>query len=67
MTRRMRTALAVLAALAMPFTAACADEDGDGATTDEEIEDLQDGADEVEDEVQEEIDGQDDGTNEDGE
>ena len=46
---------------------ACSDEDGDGATTDEEIQDIEDGADEVEDQVDEEIEGQDEGSDEDGE
>jgi hypothetical protein len=46
---------------------ACSDEDGDGATTGEELQDLEDDAEQLGDEVQEEIDGQDEGTNEDGE
>jgi hypothetical protein len=49
--------------------AACTDEDGDGGETDEEIQDVKDGADEavdsVEDEVDEETDAQDKGSNED--
>jgi hypothetical protein len=46
---------------------ACSDEDGDGATTDEEIQDVEDGAEDVGDQVDEEIEGQDQGTNEDDE
>ena len=67
MNRRFRTAAAVLAVFAMPFAGACADEDGDGATTDEEIQDGRDTTNEAEDETQEEIEGQNEGTNEDGE
>jgi hypothetical protein len=47
--------------------AACSDEDGDGGTTDEEIQDGKDTVDSIEGEIQEEIDSQDQGTNEDGE
>ena len=46
----------VATAGALLFAPACNDEDGDGATTDEEIQD-------VEDEVNEEIDAQDQGSN----
>jgi hypothetical protein len=46
---------------------ACSDEDGDGGTTDEEIQEGEDTIDSVEDEIQEEIDSQDEGTNEDNE
>ena len=59
-----RTALAALALLAVPFTGACADEDGDGATTDEEIQDVRDETNEAEDELEEEVDGQNEGSNE---
>lgn len=59
--------MAALAIAALPFSGACSDEDGDGATTDEEIQDVQDGADETEQQVDEEVDGQDTGTNQDGE
>ena len=65
--RRLRTAAALLALLAAPFAGACADEDGDGATTDEEIQDGRDTADETEDQTEEEIEGQNEGSNEDGE
>jgi hypothetical protein len=47
--------------------AACSDEDGDGGTTDEEIQDLEDTGDSIEDQIQEEVDSQDKGTNEDNE
>ena len=47
--------------------AACSDEDGDGGTTDEEIEDLEDTGDSIDDQIQEEVDSQDKGTNEDNE
>ena len=67
MNRRLRTAVAALAVLAMPLAGACSDEDNDGATTDEEIQDGRDGANDAEDEAEEEIEGQDEGTNEDGE
>ena len=66
----MRTTRAITVALAsgaLLLTAACSDEDGDGATTDEEIQDLEDGAEDVGEEVEEEVDGQDEGSNEDGE
>ena len=67
MNRRLRTAAAALAILAMPLAGACADEDGDGATTDEEIQDGRDTGNEVEGETEEEIEGQNEGSNEDGE
>ena len=44
--------------------AACSDEDGDGGKTDEEIQDVKDGADKAKDEVDQEIDAQDEGSNE---
>lgn len=47
--------------------AACSDEDGDGGTTDEEIQDGRDTATSIGDEIQEEVDAQDEGSNEDGE
>jgi hypothetical protein len=67
MNRHLRTAAAVLALFAAPLAGACADEDGDGATTDEEIQDGRDTTDDAEDEVDEEIDGQNEGSNDDGE
>jgi hypothetical protein len=66
----MRTTHVITAAIAsgaLLLAPACSDEDGDGATTDEELEDLEDDADRVGDEVEEEIEGQDQGSNEDGE
>ena len=63
--RAVVTSLA--ATLALVGGAACSDEDGDGGTSDEEIQDLEDTGENVEDEVDEEIDSQDQGTNEDGE
>jgi hypothetical protein len=56
-TTRRATALA-FSGLLLLGGVACSDEDGDGATTDEEIQD-------VEDEVNQEIQGQDEGSNED--
>ena len=62
--RRLRRLAAVAALVALPVVGACADEDGDGATTDEEIQDVRDETNEAEDRVEKEIDGQDDGSNE---
>jgi hypothetical protein len=59
----MTRALAVGALVLLPLAGACADEDGDGATTDEEIQDVRDGADKAGDRVETEVDGQDDGSN----
>jgi hypothetical protein len=62
--RRLGRLAAVGTLVLMPVVAgACADEDGDGATTDEEIQDVRDGADKAGDRVETEIDGQDDGSN----
>jgi hypothetical protein len=56
------------AALALTGVAACGeDEDGDGGTTDEEIQEGEDRVDDIGDEVQDEVDAQDQGSNEDGE
>ena len=55
------------ASLAFGGLAACSDEDGDGAVTDEELQDVEDGAEDVGNELEEEVDGQDEGSNEDGE
>lgn len=66
----MRTSRAITTALAagtLLLSPACSDEDGDGGTTDEEIQDLEDGAEGVGDQIQEEIDAQDEGSDEDGE
>jgi hypothetical protein len=68
MTRTRRAAALTLATLlSLGSLAACSDEDGDGGTTDEEIQEGEDTVDSLGDEVQEEIDAQDEGTNEDGE
>ena len=61
---RTRKALAALTLLALPFAGACADEDGDGATTDEEIQDVRDETNEAEDQLEEEVEGQNEGSNE---
>ena len=67
-TRVRSTALAVLLGLgALGGAAACTDEDGDGGTTDEEIQEGKDTATSVGDEIEEEVDAQDEGSNEDGE
>ena len=55
------------ATLAFGSLAACSDEDGDGATTDEELQDVEEGVDDAGDQVEEEVEGQDEGSNEDGE
>ncbi len=68
--RRVRRAAVVTLAGALAFggAAGCGDdEDGDGGTTDEEIQEGEDRVEDVGDEVQEEIDAQDEGSNEDGE
>ena len=64
--RGARLALAGVALFALPLVG-CADEDNDGANTDEEIQDVRDGVDQAEDEVRQEIDGQNRGSNEDNE
>lgn len=58
-TLRRATALAFSGILVFGGVA-CSDEDGDGATTDEELDD-------VEQQVDEEIEGQDEGSNQDDE
>ncbi|HEX8582728.1 MAG TPA: hypothetical protein VF640_10380 [Acidimicrobiales bacterium] len=61
MNRTLRRATAVaFSGMLLLGGVACSDEDGDGATTDEEIQD-------VEDQVDEEIQGQDEGSNQDDE
>lgn len=62
-----RTISAGLAAGALLLVPACDDEDGDGAETDEEIQDLEDQGENIGNEIEEEIEGQDTGSNEDGE
>lgn len=64
--KRARLAVAALALFALPL-AACSDEDGDGATTDEEIEKVEKGVDGAEEEIRQEIEGQDKGSNQDNE
>ena len=60
--------LAALLGLGSIFgVVACSDEDGDGGESDEEIQDIEDGVDEVEEEVDEEVDAQNEGDNEDDE
>ena len=63
--RRTRRLLAIAGLAVLPFVGACADEDGDGATTDEEIQDVRDGADDAEDRIETEVEGQDEGSNDD--
>ena len=62
--RRLRRLTAIAALAALPLVGACADEDGDGATTDEEIQDVRDETNEAEDRLEQEVDGQNDGSNE---
>ncbi len=62
-TRRTRASLAALAVAAGLLTGACADEDGDGATTDEEVEDVRQESNEAEDRVNREVEGQNEGSN----
>jgi hypothetical protein len=68
-TARLRTAsLALLLGLgALGGVAACSDEDGDGGTTDEEIQEGEDTVTSIGDEIEEEVDAQDEGSNEDNE
>ena len=67
-TRRFAAAsIAGILVLSGAGLSACSDEDGDGGTTDEEIQDGKDAVDSVEDEIRQEVDAQDTGTNEDGE
>ena len=62
-----KLAVAGLAAGALLFVPACSDEDGDGGTTDEEIQDLEDEGEEIGDDIDDEVDAQNEGSNEDGE
>ena len=66
-TRLRALTAAALLGLGTLGVAACSDEDGDGGTTDEEIQDGKETVDSVGDEVDEEIDAQDEGSNEDDE
>ena len=65
--RTSRVLVAAAATGALLLSPACSDEDGDGGTTDEEIQDVEDGVEDVGDRVEEEVDAQDEGTNEDNE
>lgn len=65
--RITRSIVAGLAAGVLLLVPACDDEDGDGGTTDEELQDVEDQGEEIGDEIQEEVDAQDEGTDEDGE
>lgn len=66
-TRIKAASVAALLSLGALSGAACSDEDGDGGTTDEEIQDGEDTVDSVEGEVDEEVDAQTEGDDEDGE
>jgi hypothetical protein len=66
-TRRTRKLIAIAALALTPFVGACADEDGDGATTDEEIQDVEEKTNDAEDRIETEIEGQDSGSNDDDE
>ena len=64
-TRRTRRLLATAGLILAPVLAgACADEDGDGATTDEEIQDLRDETEDAEERIETEIEGQNTGSDE---
>jgi hypothetical protein len=67
-TRARASSLAVVLGLGAALGgAACSDEDGDGGTTDEEIQEGEDTVTSVAGEIEEEVDAQDEGTNEDNE
>lgn len=61
------SAAAAFGLVSLTGLAACSDEDDDGGTTDEEIQDGQETVDSVGDEVEEEVDAQTEGDDEDGE
>jgi hypothetical protein len=70
MIRRRAAALSMAGALALGglgLSACGDDEDGDGGTTDEEIQEGEDTVSSLGDEVEEEVESQDEGSNEDGE
>ena len=67
MTTSHVAAFSVAAVLGLGGLAACSDEDRDGGTTDEEIEDGRETVDSLGDELEEEVDAQDEGSNEDDE
>ena len=54
MLRKFLAALFAASLLLVP--AACSDEDGDGATTDEEVDELDEGSEDVGNELEEEVD-----------
>lgn len=62
---RRAAALSLAAVLTLAGAACGDDEDNDGGTTDEEIQEGEDTVDSVGDELEEEVDAQDEGTNED--
>lgn len=67
-TMRRAAVVTLAGALALGGVVGCGDdEDGDGGTTDEEIQEGDDTVDSLGDEVEEEVDSQDEGSNEDGE
>ena len=67
-THRFRaTTAAVLLGLGALGGAACSDEDGDGGTSDEEIQEGEDTVTSLTEEIEEEIDSQSEGSNEDDE
>jgi hypothetical protein len=66
LARRLTTA-SCAGLFALGALAACSDEDGDGGTTDEEIEEGEDTVDSIQGEIEEEIDSQNEGSNEDNE
>jgi len=61
------TAASLLGLASVTGLAACSDEDDDGGTTDEEIDEGKDTATSIAEELEEEVDAQDEGSNEDGE
>ncbi|HEY9557125.1 MAG TPA: hypothetical protein VIR58_10335 [Acidimicrobiales bacterium] len=67
MTTARIAAASFSALLALGAVGACSDEDGDGGTTDEEIQDGQETVDSLGNEVEEEVDAQTEGDDEDGE
>jgi hypothetical protein len=64
-TRAKALAAAGLLAGSLLLVPACSDEDGDGGTTDEEIQDVRDGVNDAGDRVDLEVDAQDQGSNQD--
>jgi hypothetical protein len=56
MTKTLRVGLAALAAASALTFAACSDEDGDGAGTDEEVDQVDEQMEDTGDQIQEEVD-----------